>query len=189
MLGDDLRAWFELFDGIVIYRPAPEGRHVADGWINWKDIERRFVSGGLLFGGRRYNPDDHVQREQVMDHIVRYASVFVTCRLLERRRQISPPSLDYRLTALGRRVGKWGYGARPGLRKRLLFIVLALGLKLRRYRWVITFGAAGWGTLNAIRFYSAATSWLDGLPFMAWSAAGIAVLVVAWVAVKNRVSD
>lgn len=54
MLGDDLRAWFELFNGIAIYRPAPGGGHVADGWLNCSDIENRFKSEQFRFEGKIY---------------------------------------------------------------------------------------------------------------------------------------
>src|SRR6476646_4105785 len=108
MLGDDLRNWFELFDGLVVYRPRPSGGHVSDGWINWSDIENRFNTQQLRFAGVPYDPNDEAQRNKLLDAIVAYGSGFVSCKLLERRRQISPPSLDYRLTALGRRIGNWG---------------------------------------------------------------------------------
>src|SRR5713226_6703952 len=118
MLGDDLCVWFEMFDGIVIYRPQPQGGHARDGWINWTDIENPFKNQKLTFMGQPYNPANEAQRNQLLDAIVSYAGIFVLFKLLERRRQISPPSLDYRLTALGRRVGNWGYGPKPGLKKK-----------------------------------------------------------------------
>lgn len=187
MLGDDLRAWFELFNGIVIYRPAPEGGHVADGWLNWSDIENRFKSEKLLFAGRPYDPSDQEQHEKLLDAIVNYAGALVTCKLLERRRQISPPSLDYRLTAFGRRVGSWGYGPQPGFKKRSLFFILALGFRASRFRTVITVGTIGWGVLNAFKFYTAAASWAEGLPFAAWSGAVVTVLIAVWIAFKTKV--
>ena len=186
MLGDDLRAWFELFDGILIYRPQPDGGHPADGWINWSEIENRFKSQKLLFSGRPYDPTNQEQRGKLLDAIVNYAGVFVTCKLLERRRQLSPPSLDYRLTSFGRRVGNWGYGANAGFRKRSFFFVLALGLRAYRIRTVITVGAVGWGILNGVKFYATAVSWAEGLPCATWSAALVAAAVAIWVVIKSK---
>jgi hypothetical protein len=187
MLGDDLRSWFELFDGIVIYRPQPSGGHAANGWINWSDIENSFKSQGLRFAGEPYDPNNQAQRNKLLDAIVTYAGIFVTCKLLERRRQLSPPSLDYRLTPLGRRVGNWGYGAKPGFKKRSLFFALALGFRAYKFRKVITFGALGWAVLNAGRFYATAASWIEGLPFAAWSAAVVAALVGIWMVIKSKI--
>jgi len=185
MFGDDLRVWFELFDGIVVYRPRPEG-HVADGWINPSDIEGRFKTEKLLFGGQPYDPTNSEQRDKLLDAIVSYAGAFVTCKLLERRRSMSPPSLDYRLTPFGRRVGNWGYGPRSGFRKRSLFFLLALGFRAYKFRKIITLGAVGWGILNAIKFYATVASWVEGLPFAAWSAAGVAAAVALWIGIKSR---
>jgi hypothetical protein len=38
MLGSDLRAWFELFDGITVFRLEVGGGQKSDGWLNWSDI-------------------------------------------------------------------------------------------------------------------------------------------------------
>lgn len=187
MLGDDLRNWFELFDGLLIYRPQPSGGHASDGWINWSDIEKRFTSQKLRFAGEPYDPKNEPQRNELLDAIVSYAGVFVRSKLLERRRQISPPSLDYRLTPLGRRIGNWGYGASPGFKKRAFFLLLALGLKAYKLRKVIVVGALGWAALNAVKFYTVATVWVGNMPFAAWSAAAIAVFAAAWVVIKAKV--
>ena len=187
MLGDDLRAWFELFNGIAIYRPAPRGGHVADGWLNWSDIENRFKSENLRFEGKPYDPSDQEKKERLLNAIINYAGALVACKLLERRRQIAPPSLDYRLTSFGQRVGNWGYGSKPGFKKRSLFFVLALGFRAYRFRKVITVGAVGWGVLNAFKFYAAAASWAEGLPFAAWSGAAVGVLIAIWIAIKTKV--
>ena len=187
MLGDDLCNWFELFDGIVVYRPKASGGHTSDGWINWSDIENRFKSQKLQFGGAPYDPNNEAQHNKLLDAVVAYASGFVWCKLLERRRQISPPSLDYRLTPLGRRIGNWGYGPRPGFKKRAFFFLLAISLKGNKLRKVVTIGALGWAALNAVKFYTAATVWAESLPFAAWSAAAIAAILVAVAAIKAKI--
>ena len=109
------------------------------------------------------------------------------CKLLERRRQTSPPSLDYRLTALGRRVGNWGYGPKPGFKKRTFFFFLALGLKAYKLRKVVAIGSLGWAALNAAKFYTAATVWVESLPFAAWSAAAIVVILAVASIIKAGV--
>ena len=187
MLGSDLRAWFELFDGMVVYRPKPGGGHESDGWLNWSDIESRFKSNRVLFGGKPYDPTDHVQREKIVGAIVGYANTFVLLRLLEKRRTLNPPSLDYQLTPFGRKVGNWGYGDKPGLKKTAVFLLAALGLRLYKYKGVIALGAAGWAAFNAFKFYSAAMSWVGGLPFAIWSAAFAAVVIAIWAVVKSKI--
>jgi hypothetical protein len=67
MLGDDLRAWFELFDGMAVYRPQPGGGHAFDGWLNWSDIEGRFKTEKLTFAGKPYDPEDQAQRNALLD--------------------------------------------------------------------------------------------------------------------------
>lgn len=189
MLGDDLRVWFEMFDGIIVYRPTPGGGHVADGWLSVKDIESRFASARPLFGGKPYDPCDLTQRNSLTNHIIEYAGAFVACGLMERRREIIPPTLDYRLTNFGRRVGNWGYGDRAGVRKRALFFALAVWFKVYRFRWLITAGALGWGVLNAFRFYAYAIAQVEALPFMAWSAVAVAVLAGIWALLKSKLGD
>jgi hypothetical protein len=103
-----LRNWFELFAGMTVYRPK-DGTHVSDGWLNTKDVERRFSSENLRFGGRRYDASDTEQQNQLLDAIIHNAGLLCTLRLLERRHQLRPPSLDYRVTPLGRRIDAWGY--------------------------------------------------------------------------------
>jgi len=186
MLGKDLLNWFELFDGIVIYRPCPGGGHQDTGWINWSDIENRFKSEKLLFDGQPYEPSNQEQRELLLNAIIRYAGDLVVCSLLERRRQISPPSLDYRLTRLGRRVGNWGYGENPGFKKRLLFFLIALGFKIYKVRKIIAIGGIGLSVMNAVKFYSTAWSWAESLPFAAWSTAIVTALIAIWAIIKNR---
>ena len=186
MLGSDLRAWYELFDGIVIYRPAPGGGHENDGWLNWSDIERRFVTERLTFAGKPYDPKDNVQREKLLDALVNHANLFVRLRLLEKRRQINPPSLDYRVTKFGRAVGNWGYGPKPGFKKSAFFCLVSLALRGYKLKILVAVGAAGWAGLNAFRFYFTAITWADGLPFAAWSAAAIALVVGAVAAIRAK---
>ena len=171
---------------MVVYRPQSDGGHESDGWLNWSDIEGRFKSSRILFVGKSYNPDNDAQREELLNAIVGYANVVVLLRLLEKRRLMNPPSLDYRLTAFGRRVGNWGYGDKPGFKKTAVFLLAALGLNVYKYKGVIAIGAAGWAALNAFKFYGAAMSWVGGLPFAAWSAAAVAVAVAIWAVVKSK---
>ena len=84
MLGDDLRAWYELFDGIVVYQPQPSGDHGSDGWINFTDIEKRFKSERLLFASQPYDPSNLAQRTKLLDGIASFAGIFVMAKLLER---------------------------------------------------------------------------------------------------------
>ena len=171
---------------MVVYRPKPGGGHESDGWLNWSDIEGRFKSSCLSFGGKPYDPNDQAQREELLDAILGNANTFVLFKLLEKRRLMNPPSLDYRLTPFGRRVGNWGYGDMPGIKKRALFVAVELALRSYKYKGLIAFGAAGWAVLNAFKFYSAATSWFSSLPFAAWSAAGIAAAVTIYAIIKSK---
>lgn len=186
MLSADLTAWFELFAGIVVYRPKPDGGHESDGWLNWSDIERRFTTEKLLFGGKQYDPADEPQRELLLNALIRYADTFVMLRLLEKRRQLNPPSLDYKITAFGRKVDNWGYGAKPGFKKSSFFCLAALGLRTYKYKWIFAAGAACWGVLNAIKFYSTALSWAENLPFAAWSAGFVAAILAVWGLIKAK---
>jgi len=156
MWGNSLRYWFELFAGMAIFRPDAKGVHVNEGWINPNDIEARFLTERLLVQGRTYDGTDIHQRNQLFEDILRNAGVLCTARLLERRRQITPPSLDYRVTRFGRKIDNWGYGDKPGLRKRVVFFALETWFRLRPYWKLIAIGATGWGIINAFKFYSAA---------------------------------
>ena len=88
VLGDDLRAWFELFDGIAVFRPRAGGGHDFDGWLSWSDIEDRFNSGKLKFAGVPYDSQNRAQRNKLIDAHLNYAHALVCLRLLERRRRL-----------------------------------------------------------------------------------------------------
>jgi hypothetical protein len=182
MWGNQLRIWFELFAGMAIHRPSHDGRHVDDGWINPNDIESRFRLEQLRVQGRTYNPNDLAQRNHLFNAIIGNAGALCSAKLLERRRQITPPSLDYRVTRLGRKVDNWGYGDQPGFRKRLVFFAIETWLRLRRYWKVVAIGAAGWAVLNAAKFYSAAWHWISNDLFALASA--VFVATVLWLAHK-----
>lgn len=179
MWGNNLRLWFELFAGIVIYRPSTEGGHASDGWINPNDIEARFLKENLLFQGRLYAGTDGDQRNELLNAILNNAGALCAVKLLERRRQISPPSLDYRVTPIGRRVDNWGYGDKPGLRKRVLFFCIEASLRLRRHWRLVVIGTTGWSVLNAIKFYAAAMQWIRDDLFAVVSATFMLVLLWA----------
>ena len=179
MWGDNFRHWFELFAGMVVYRPGGTGEHVSDGWLNVDDIENRFWREKLLIQGRPYDANDQSQRNQLFGAILNNAAALCAAKLLERRRQIMPPSLDYRVTAVGRRIDNWGYGDKPGLRKRVLFFVIEAAFRLRRYWKFVAIGAAGWAALNAFKFYFAALQWLSNDLFALLSAACVTALL--WV--------
>ena len=184
MFGDDLRAWFDIFSGIVVYRPLPGGGHESDGWLNINDLEGRFKSEKLKFAGHSYDPENKEQRDKLLNSIITYASLFVRYKLLERRRRLEPPSLDYRVTPFGRRVGNWINRTGPKKRKRALFFLMALANHAHRYKAIITFGALGWAVANAVRFYGDALAWSEHLPFAALSAAVVSFFVGGFIIVK-----
>jgi hypothetical protein len=177
MWGDGLRLWFELFAGMVVYRGGEPATGESVGWLNVNDIEGRFKSEKLTFQGRKYDPTDTQQKNALLEAIINKASVLCYVRLLERRRQLHPPSLDYRVTRLGRRIGNWGYGHRPGVRKRAVFFAIEAFFRLKRYWKVIAIGAAGWALLNAFKFYGAVWSWVANDAFAAVSAIVVAASV------------
>ena len=186
MLGNGLLAWFQLFHGVVIYRPASSGGHTADGWLNWSDIEQRFIREKLTFGGKPYDAQIDSQRDQLLDAIVDHANALVFCKLLEKRRQTHPPSLDYRVTPFGRCVGNWQSSTGPDFRQKLFFFCAALVFKALRLKKVIAIGALGWTAINAFRFYSQAASWLEHLSFAGVSAAIVAFMVAMWALISNK---
>ena len=89
-----------------------------------------------------------------------------------------PPSLDYRVTQIGRKVDSWGYGDQVKLRTRLTFFLIEVFFRAKKYRKVVILGAAGWAILNAYRFYVAAFDWLGGSAFALASAA--LIVFVLW---------
>lgn len=179
MWGDGLRQWFELFAGIAVYLMTEHGPDDNSGWINVTEFEKRFASERLRFAGKQYDAADEAQRNALLEAILRNASTLCSIKLLERRRRISPPSLDYRVSKLGRKVDGWGYGERPGVRKRAVFFAIEAFFRLKKHRKFVVFGAAGWAVLNAFKFYSAALEWLRSDLFAVISALVVAVLL--WV--------
>ena len=126
----------------------------------------------------RMNHTDLAQREQFLNTLLSHASALCSVKLLERHQQISPPSLDYRVTQLGRRIGNWETPSGPTLLKRAVFFVLEAGLRAQRYWKVVAIGAAGWAVVNAFKFYTAAFAWASHSNFAISSAVIIAVLAV-----------
>jgi hypothetical protein len=178
MWGDGRRVWFELFAGMVVYRGGEPTTGENVGWLNVNDIEGRFRREQLTFQGRKYEPTDKQQKNALLEAIISQASALCYVRLLERRRQMDPPSLDYRVTRLGRRIDNWGYGDGAGFRKRAVFFLIEAFFRLKSYWKVIAIGAAGWALLNAFKFYGAVWSWAANDAFATVSA--IVVAVVVW---------
>jgi hypothetical protein len=189
MWGDSLRAWFELFAGVTVHRVTSPGPDNDDGWINASVFEDRFTREGLLFGGRPYDPSDSKQKNALLDAIIANASALCHVGLLERRRNISPPSLDYRVTKLGRRLDSFGYGGSPGLRKRLVFLCIAAYFRLRKYWKLVAIGAGGWALLNALKFYSVAFEWANGNVFALVSAIVTAVVLAVLAFVRSHLES
>jgi hypothetical protein len=189
MWGDSLRVWFELFAGVTVHRVTPTGPDNDDGWTNVSVFEDRFIRERLLFRGRPYDPSNGRQRNALLDAIIASASALCHVRLLERRRNISPPSLDYRVTNLGRRLDSFGYGRSPGLRKRLVFLCIAAYFRLRKYWKLVAIGAGGWAFLNALKFYSAAFEWVNGNVFALVSAIVTAVILAVLTFVRSHLES
>jgi hypothetical protein len=177
MWGDNLRLWFDLFAGMVVYRGGQQQSPEEASWLNVKDIEGRFKRENLTFHGSKYNPSNLAQRNALLDAIISNASALCYVKLLERRRQIYPPSLDYRVSKLGRIVDRWRHRTTPGIRKRIFFFAVELFFRLKRYWKVIAIGATGWTILNAVKFYSAAWAWVSNDIFAAISAAVVAAII------------
>jgi hypothetical protein len=150
------------------------------GWLNWSDVERSFLLGNKTIDGQRYDPNNKTQRNNFLDGLINHASVLCEMKLLERRRQIDPPSLDYRVTRLGRRVDGWGYGPKPGLRKSAVFFSIEVIYWVKRFKGIIAVGAFGWAALNAARFYGVAAQWIGGTAFPVLSALAIAAALASW---------
>jgi hypothetical protein len=177
MWGDSLRLWSELFAGMVVYRAGEPTTGENVGWLNVNDIESRFKGEKLTFDGKKYDPNDAQQKNALLEAIIKQAGALCYVKLLERRRQLHRPSLDYRVTPLGRRIDGWGYGNRPGVRKRAVFFLIEAFFRLKRYWKLVAIGAAGWALLNAAKFFGAAWSWISNDLFVAASAAVVAVVI------------
>jgi hypothetical protein len=184
MWGTNLRNWFEIFAGMTVSRVGDPS--TEQGWLNWSDVERSFLLGGKTFNGQKYDPNNKAQRNDLLDGLIKYAGVLCEVKLLERRRQIDPPSLDYRVTRLGRRIDGWGYGPKPGFRKAAVFFAIEAFYRLKRFKGIIAVGAFGWAALNAARFYGYAAEWIDGTAFPVLSAFTIAAVLAAWHFVIRR---
>lgn len=177
MWGDGLRLWFQLLAGMVVYRGGEPTTGENTGWLNVNDIEGRFRSENLTFHGRKYDPTDKQQKNALLEAIINQAGALCYVRLLERRRQLLPPSLDYRVTRLGRRIDSWGYGDKAGFRKRAVFFAIEAFFRLKRYWKVVAIGAAGWALLNAFKFYGVVWSWAANDAFALVSALVVATFV------------
>ena len=181
MLGNGLRQWFELFAGMVVYRGGEPTSGENVGWLEVDDIERRFKSENLAFGGKKYDSSDPKQKNALLEAILNNAAALCDVKLLERRRLLHPPSLAFRVTKFGRRVDNWGYGDKPGLRKRALFFLVELFFRAKRFWKLIAIFAAGWTLLNAGRFIGASWGWLsnDAFGFVSALVLGAIVLLGA----------
>lgn len=180
MWGENLRYWFELFAGIAVFKVTANGPDNNDGWINISNYENRFCSDRITFNGRPYDPKDTKHRNELLDAIINNAGILCAVKLLERRRQIDPPSLDYRVTKIGRRIDAWGYGENAGFRKKALFFLIETYLRLQKHWKIITIGAAGWAIVNACKFYTTAFDYIRTDFFLSFTA--VAVAFVIWLA-------
>jgi len=177
MWGDNLRIWFELFSGIVVYRITNDGPDNNEGWININEFEKRFIRESLIFADKPYDPSNKKQRNALIDAIIHNASLLCEVKLLERPRNITPPSLDYRVTKLGRKIDAFGYGISPGFRKKTVFFIIYLYFWVKKYWKFVTIGTLGWTFINSFKFYTAMFGWLRNDLFAIISAIGIGFLV------------
>lgn len=165
MRGDNLRHWFEIFAGATVHRGGVPTTPAELGWLNVKDVESCFrIDEHLNFDGRKYNPSDRRQKEALFDAIINNARALCFVRLLERRRRMSPPSLDYRVTAFGRWIDGWGYGSEPGFRKRAFFFTLDPFFWTVRHWKLVGIVSAVASFFGTMEFYSKAWKSMSQLP-------------------------
>lgn len=70
MWGDNLRLWFDLFSGMVVYHGGQQPSLEEASWLNINDIEGRFKQENLTFQGNRYDPSNVTQRNALLEAIL-----------------------------------------------------------------------------------------------------------------------
>ncbi len=181
MLGDTYISWLSLFSGIVIYKiKEDETPNDNDGFINIDDFAKCFERGNLRLGGVPYEKG-RGREEELMEAIIHNAGVLCELGLMERRRGIIPPRLEYRMTSKGRKYDNLSHSKIGLLRCKLFFFSHCMWQRIKKYKTIITGAAFAMAIVNAVRFYNLAFIWVSESALALASLIGLLATLV-WVA-------
>jgi len=181
MLGDSYIPWLSLFSRMVIYTIKNDGSsNDNDGFINIDDFAKCFEREKLSLSGIPYAKGQE-REEELMKAIIHNAGVLCELGLMERKRGISPPRLEYRVTSKGRNYDGLSHQKIGLIRCKLFFFRHCMWQRIKKYKAIITVAAFGMTIVNAVRFYNLAFTWISESALALASLIGILVNI-AWVA-------
>ncbi|MEP1741290.1 MAG: hypothetical protein ABJI92_18525 [Kangiellaceae bacterium] len=181
MLGDSYIPWLSLFSGMVIHKIQDDGTsNNNDGFINIDDFAKRFEQGKLSLCGIPYEKGQG-REEELMEAIIHNAGVLCELGLMERKRGIIPPRLEYRVTLKGLKYDGLTHSKFGLLRCKLFFFGHCMWQRIKKYKAIITVAAFGMAIVNAVRFYNLAFTWVSEYALALVSLIGL-LITLAWVA-------
>lgn len=171
MLGDSYIPWLSLFAGMVIYKIEEDGtQNDNDGFININEFARRFERENLRLGGVPYERESG-RKEELIEAIIHNAGVLCKLGLMERKRGMIPPRLEYRVTPKGRKYDSLSHKKIGLLLCKMFFFSRCLWQRMKKYKVLITGAAFAMAIINATRFYNLAFTWVSE------SVLGVATLI------------
>ncbi len=180
MLGDFYIPWLSLFSEMVIYKIQDDGTsNDNSGFINIDDFAKRFEREKLSLSGIPYAKDQG-REEELMEAIIHNAGVLCELGLMERKRGMIPPRLEYRVTSKGRKYDRLAHGKIGLIRCKLFFFGHCMWQRIKKYKAIISVAAFCMAVVNAVRFYNLAFTWVSESALAIASVIGLLITLV-WV--------
>ncbi|ATI03064.1 MULTISPECIES: hypothetical protein [Cycloclasticus] len=181
MLGDSYIPWLSLFAGVVIYKIQDDGASNDNGgFINIDDFAKRIELERLSLSGIAYEKGQG-REEELMEAIIHNAGVLCELGLMERKRGMVPPRLEFRVTPKGRKYDSLAHGKIGLIRCKLFFFSHCMWQRIKKYKAIITVAAFCMAVVNAVRFYNLAFTWISESTLALASIIGL-FITVAWAA-------
>ena len=186
MLCDYYIPWLSLFAGIVVYKVGEDGK--ADdngGFINIDEFIKRFEQSNLRLGGIQYQKGSG-REEELNEAIINNAGDLCELGLMERKRGMMPPRLEYRVTTKGRKYDNLSRSRFGLFRCKMFFFGRCIWQRIKKYKFLITGAAFAMATINAVRFYNLAFTWVSETALAIVSTLGLflSVILIAYASSK-----
>ncbi|HDZ15049.1 hypothetical protein LCGC14_2003900 [marine sediment metagenome] len=178
----DLALLFEIFAGFTIHtvgQPDKQGWYTVEDYADIFSKHMMSSNGKITLGGRNCDPTDRYQKGAIEIFVMEYLDYFVKQGLID----FDSPPIPHKPTLFLYKISKFGrkIDSSSKLKKSIYFRYLIakyiIPKYFKKYKWLISIGAIGWGALNAIKFYGSIWILLGGIDFSIVSAS-ITVLLL-----------
>lgn len=186
MFGDEQRVYFELFTDIVVYEIDENGNSTRRDWLDLREycrlLENRLKNPSVTLNGEVYAFDDDARNSVSIDATINNIGTLTYLKIFQRRRQTSPPLVEFRLTRFGSALSRlrekkslWGK-----FLYRTLFFLIGAYIKAHKFWKIIAFFAACMAVVNSAKFLNLAFSEISTGWSILVGVSGIIISIYIW---------